>query len=147
MENIGTSLELINYYKWVKFAIYGREYIATTETREKKIKEIKEIIFPLKCVFNKKDGKVQSYYCSLIEGAFVILLRKVIFFLIFPLPLGRNQLVWVGWKTNHDLFFFFFFWNFFFPTKLWKINFLYFLSYLFSSSTFSYQPNTLLCSY
>ena len=44
-------------------------------------------------VFNKKDGKVKNYYYSLIEGAFVILLLKVIFFLLFPLQLGRNQLV------------------------------------------------------
>ena len=47
-------------------------------------------------VFNKNDGKVKNYYYSLNEGTFVILLLKVIFFLIFPLQLGRNQLVWIG---------------------------------------------------
>ena len=47
-------------------------------------------------LFNKNDGKVKNYYYSLNEGTFVILLLKVIFFLIFPLQLGRNQLVWIG---------------------------------------------------
>ena len=44
-------------------------------------------------VFNKNDGKVKNYYYSFTEGTFVILLLKVIFFLIFPLQLERNQLV------------------------------------------------------
>ena len=100
-----TSLELIDYYKWVKIAKYGRENIGTIETREKNNNNK----FFGSSVFNKNDGKVKNYYYSLNEGTFVILLLKVIFFLIFPLQLGRNQLVWIGWKTHPYLFFLTFF--------------------------------------
>ena len=75
-----TSLELIDYYKWVKIAKYGRENIGTIETREKKKK--KKNFFG-SSLFNKNDGKVKNYYYSLNEGTFVILLLKVIFFPIY----------------------------------------------------------------